>query len=327
MAALPEGFWLRPPQDVDAAPLVEMLNAETLALIGVSLATVEWVVTPWHAPGADRERDFAVVVDPEGAVAGYVSVGSDPPYTEVLGIGVVALRHHGRGIGAALVAEAERRAGRFAALAAPDRRVVMQIGALAGEPRVERLLAEHGYAEVRRFFAMRIDFAGSPAPAAPIEGIDVRGLRAGEERAVYACLTDAFADHWGDTWQTEQTWLHNHVATDKFDPDLWLLAWDGDALAGALVGQPQSGEDPALGYVAELGVRRAYRRRGIAEALLRTAFGRFHARGSLGAGLHVDTESVTGATRVYARAGMTAQPRFARWEKELRPSIRSISKS
>ena len=322
MAALPEGFSLRAAADTDAEPLVEMLNAETLALIGVSLATVEWVVTPWHAPGADRERDFAVVVDPAGAVAGYVSVAADPPYTEVLGIGVVALRHHGRGIGAALVAEAERRAGRFADLAAPDRRVVMQIGALAEEPRVARLLTEHGYAEVRRFFAMRIDFDGPPAPAAPIAGIAIRELAAGEERAVYECLTDAFADHWGDTWQTEETWVHGHVATDRFDPGLWLLAWDGDALAGALVGQPHSGEDPALGYVAELGVRRAHRRRGIAEALLRTAFGRFHARGSLGVSLHVDTESITGATRVYERAGMTAQPRFGRWEKELRPGRR-----
>ena len=327
MAALPEGFSLRPPEDGDAQPLVEILNAETQALIGVSMSTVEWVVTPWHAPGADRDHDFAVVVDASGAVAGYVSVASDPPYTEVLGIGVVAIEHHGRGIGAALVAEAERRAERFAALAAPDRRVVMQIGALAGEPRVERLLAGHGYAEVRRFVAMRIDFDGPPAAAAPIEGVAIRGLAAGEEGAVYACLTDAFADHWGDTRQTEETWMHSHVATDKFDPGLWLLAWHDGVLAGALVGQPQSGEDPALGYIAELGVRRPDRGRGIAEALLRTAFGRFHARGCVGVSLHVDTESITGATRVYERAGMTAQPRFARWEKELRSALSSTSKS
>ena len=121
--------------------------------------------------------------------------------------------------------------------------------------------------------------------------------------------------------------MHSHVATDKFDPGLWLLAWHDGVLAGALVGQPQSGEDPALGYIAELGVRRPYRGRGIAEALLRTAFGRFHARGCVGVSLHVDTESITGATRVYERAGMTAQPRFARWEKELRSALSSTSKS
>ncbi len=165
MAALPEGFWLRPPKDVDAAPLVEMLNAETLALIGVSLATVEWVVTPWHSPGADRERDFAVVVDPDGAVAGYVSVGSDPPYTEVLGIGVVALPHHGRGHrgGGGRRVRAPRAAG-SSRWPRPSPRG-HAVGALADEPRVAGLLRAHGYTEVRRFIAMRIDFAGTPAPA------------------------------------------------------------------------------------------------------------------------------------------------------------------
>ncbi len=72
--------------------------------------------------------------------------------------------------------------------------------------------------------------------------------------------------------------------------------------------EPRSGEDPAVGYVAALGVRRAYRRRGIAEALLRTSFGQIHTRGGAGVSLHVDTQSTTGATRVYERAGMTPSP-------------------
>jgi ribosomal protein S18 acetylase RimI-like enzyme len=320
MTRLPDGFSFRPPADADAERIIAMINEETVALIGVSLATVEWVVTPWHAPGADRERDFAVVVDGDGAVAAYLSVGSDPPYTEVLGIGVVALEHHGRGIGKALVAEAERRAVRFAHLAGPHQRVVIQIGALTDEPRVSQLLAERGYIEVRRFVAMVIELIRPPAPAASVEGIEIRAFRDGEGAAVYACLRDAFADHWGATWPTEQTWMHNNLGSTDFDPALWLLAWDGDEVAGALLGEPQSGEYPEFGYIAELGVRREYRRRGIAEALLRTSFAEFHARGVGGVSLHVDTDSITGATRVYERSGMTPHPRFARWEKELRPA-------
>jgi mycothiol synthase len=321
MAGLPEGFTLRPPADADAEPLMRMTNAETTALIGVSLATVEWVTNPWSAPGADRDNDFAVVVDPAGVVAGYLSVQSDPPYTEVLGIGVVAIPHHGRGIGAALVMEAERRARRFADLAAADRRVVIQMGSLADEPRVSRLMAEHGYVEVRRFVAMRIEFDGPPMPATAVAGIEIRGLNRGDETAVYACLRAAFADHWGETWPTEEAWTHTQVESSDADPGLWLLAWHGSELAGALVAEPRSGEDPALGYIAEFGVRREHRRRGIGEALLRTSFRRFHARGARGVSLYVDTESITGATRVYERVGMTGHPRFATWEKELRPPI------
>jgi mycothiol synthase len=112
--------------------------------------------------------------------------------------------------------------------------------------------------------------------------------------------------------------MHHHVAAADTDPELWQLAWHGSELAGALVAEPRSGEDPAVGYVAALGVRHAYRRRGIAGALLRTSFRQLHARGAAGVSLHVDTQSATGATRVYERAGMTAEPRFATWEKELR---------
>lgn len=326
MAGLPEGFTLRPPADADAEPLMHMINAETMALIGVSLATIDWVMNPWRAPDADRERDFAVVVDPGGALAGYLSVASDPPYTVVSGIGVVAIQQHGRGIGAALVVEAERRARRFADLAAPDRRVAIQMGSLADEPRVSRLMAEHGYVEVRRFVAMRIEFDGPPAPAAEVDGVGIRSPAAGEEGAVYACLRDAFADHWGETWPTEETWIHNQVEASDADSGLWLVAWRGSELAGVLVAEPRSGEDPALGYIAEFGVRREHRRRGIGEALLRTAFGRFHARGARGVSLYVDTESITGATRVYERVGMTAHARFATWEKELRPAIGAMTR-
>jgi ribosomal protein S18 acetylase RimI-like enzyme len=318
MAGLPAGFTLRPPLDADAETIAAMINAETTALRGFAVVSVEWVLTPWSAPGTDREHDFAVLVDPGGDVGGYLQVESDPPHTEVFSIGVVALHHHGRGLGAAVVAECERRAQRFVALAGPGVRVVMHAGSLAEEPRVAGLLRAHGYTEVRRFTAMRIDFAETPAGPEPVAGIEIRGLRPGEERAVYACLAEAFADHWGETWPTEQAWMHHHVAATDADPGLWQLAWHGSELAGALVAEPRSGEDPAVGYVAALGVRRAYRRRGIAGALLRTSFRQLHARGAAGVSLHVDTQSTTGATRVYERAGMTAEPRFAAWEKELR---------
>lgn len=81
----------------------------------------------------------------------------------------------------------------------------------------------------------------------------------------------------------------------------------------------ESREDASHGYIELLGVRRAHRRRGIGEMLLQYAFRALHARGKVAAELHVDAESLTGATRLYTRVGMTAHPRFATWEKELRP--------
>lgn len=319
-AQFPEGFTLRPPREPDGAAIVAMMNEETVALIGVPMVSLEWIVTPWGAPGADLARDFAVVEGPGSDLAGYLFVESQPPHTEVFSIGVVALRHHGRGIGAAVLEESERRAQRLVALAPPGERVVMHAGALADEPRVSELLRAHGYAEVRRFARMSIGFDVPPQPPARIPGIEIRPLARGEEPSVYACLAEAFSDHWGATWPTEGAWLHEHVEAGEFHPELWQLAWHGPELAGALIAGPESEEDPAFGHVDLVAVRRAYRRRGIGEALLRTSFAQLRARGCRGVDLEVDTDSVTGATRLYDRLGMASAPRFSAWEKELRPA-------
>ena len=319
--ALPPGFAIRPPLPGDGEAIVEMMNEETLRLRGVAMVDLDWIVGAWTAPGVDRENDFAVVTDPDEGMAAYVFVESHPPHTEVFSVGAVALEHHGRGIGAALVEEAERRARRFFASAPPDERIVMHAGTLAEEPRVAALLTAYGYFEARRFAQMSIDLDGEPSPPPAIPGIEIRQLTPGDERIVYDCLTEAFADHWGGNWPTEEVWLQRHVdASTNFEPELWQLAWAGAELAGVLIADPDADGDPTLGHVSNVGVRRAYRRRGIGEALLRTSFVQFHERGLRGVTLEVDTESITGATRLYERLGMTAVPRFSQWEKELRPA-------
>ncbi|MGH3374882.1 MAG: GNAT family N-acetyltransferase [Actinoallomurus sp.] len=313
----PEGFALRPPSPADAEAI---MDEESIALIGVPVVSMDWLVAPWTAPGRDLERDFGVVESRDGDLAGYFFVESDPPHTEVFTIGVVAIGYHGRGLGAAILAEAERRARRRVDLAPPGERVVVHAGALAGEPNVAALLTAHGYVEVRRFARMRIDFDDAPSSPAHPAGIEIRPLVRGEESSVYACIAEAFSDHWGATWPTEEAWLHEHVEAGEFHPDLWQLAWDRAQLAGVLIARPQDYEEPTLGHVTLVGVRRAYRRRGIGEALLRTSFVQLHSRGCRGAALGVDTESITGATRLYERLGMVSEPRFSAWEKELRPA-------
>jgi mycothiol synthase len=233
-------------------------------------------------------------------------------------IGAVALSHHNRGIGSAIIAEVERR-GRE--LAAGHENVTLRMGALAGEPRVAALLTAHGFREVRVFWSMTLRFDGPPPPPADVAGIDMRRLVPGQEREVYQCAAEAFEDHWGDGFSSEESWLHRHVdASDSFDPELWFLAWKGERLIGLLLAIAEAEEDPALGYVGLLGVRREARGRGIGEALLRRSFVTFHRLGKRGAQLVVDSESSTGANRLYERVGMTAQPRFAFWDRALLPA-------
>lgn len=69
--------------------------------------------------------------------------------------------------------------------------------------------------------------------------------------------------------------------------------------------------------MALLGVRRAWRRAGLGEALLLRSFAEFRRRGYTRGTLGVDASSVTGATRLYERAGMRVYRDTVFLEKQL----------
>jgi ribosomal protein S18 acetylase RimI-like enzyme len=70
-------------------------------------------------------------------------------------------------------------------------------------------------------------------------------------------------------------------------------------------------------------VRRPWRKRGLGLALLNHSFGEFYRRGYRRVGLGVDAQNLTGALRLYEKAGMRADParRFSVYEKELRLGV------
>jgi mycothiol synthase len=258
-------------------------NDETEALIGARVVPPQWLLSHWTAPSVDRENDIAVVEASDGVLCGYLSVQANPPYASVFSLGMVALPYHGRGIGAALVAENERRAQRFFNLADTSLRLAMQAGALADEPLVSNLLAGHGYGEVRRHELRRIDFVGEPEPPAVPVGIEVRTMRPSDSEQVFAAHREAFADHWGEDEETYEDFRHRLLAALEFDADLWFLAWEGDELAGYIGAEARAAEDPQRGYVPVLGVRRAYRRRGVGGRSCGTSSGRSSFAGSAAA--------------------------------------------
>jgi ribosomal protein S18 acetylase RimI-like enzyme len=72
-----------------------------------------------------------------------------------------------------------------------------------------------------------------------------------------------------------------------------------------------------MGWIASIGVRDAWRKRGLGLALLLHAFGELYRRGQRRIGLGVDAHNPTGATRLYERAGMKVAWSAAIFEKEL----------
>ena len=107
------------------------------------------------------------------------------------------------------------------------------------------------------------------------------------------------------------------LEVEQFDPSLFLVVWDGDEIAAASVNYAKRLGD--WGFIATLGVRPAWRRRGLGLALLHESFRRFAERGETTAALGVDSENPTGAAHLYERAGMRVLWRADVWRKELRP--------
>jgi ribosomal protein S18 acetylase RimI-like enzyme len=82
-----------------------------------------------------------------------------------------------------------------------------------------------------------------------------------------------------------------------------------------------------MAWVHSLGVKRPWRRQGIALAMLRHTFGEFYRRGIHKVGLGVDGQSLTGATRLYEKAGMHPVYEETLYEKELRPGVELATQS
>jgi ribosomal protein S18 acetylase RimI-like enzyme len=179
------------------------------------------------------------------------------------------------------------------------------------------LLEARGYRPIRHSFRMRIDLEAPPPQPAWPRDIEVRTLRAGEERGVHEAVEDAFADHWEFFPTPYKEWAHFMVEAEDFDPALWILAWSGDELAGVSLCRRERPGRPGVGWVRQLGVRPAWRRRGLGLALLQESFGAFWRRGTRVVGLGVDAGNPTGAVRLYERAGMRVEHRTDTYERNL----------
>lgn len=272
----------------------------------------------------DPARDTWLAVAPDNTLAGYATL-TTRAVGEITADGYVHPQHEGRGIGTALLHATEARAREVVAALPPDQHRTLINNIVATSPRACALLERYGYHQTRVFWRMRIDMGEQPpAPAWPA-GIICRTCGDDDDiRRVYTVTEAAFADHWGHTPATYAEFRRWHIR-DKYDPALWFLAqgsseapgWTGDDLAGVALCYAR---EDGTGWVNTLAVAREWRGRGLGTALLRAAFGAFWQRGITRVGLGVDATSLTGAQRLYERAGMRVASAVARYEKPLRPA-------
>jgi ribosomal protein S18 acetylase RimI-like enzyme len=275
-----------------------------------------------HLSNTDPQRDI-LLAEQDGRLVGWVRAGwyesheGDRVYESEVEMDPDLA---GTGLLLALYRRLEQRQREIAAGHPPGPKSLQADANDTAAERVE-VLRELGYEPVRYEYVMvrphLDDLPDAPLP----EGIEIREVRPEQLRAIFDAEAEAFRDHWGTGVPTEQDFEHFATNPISADTSLWRVAWDGDQVAGMV----RSFIDPASnaaygrerGYVENISVRRPWRRRGLARALIAASIPLLRARGMTEGALGVDTENPSGALQLYESCGFVPARRHTFYRKPL----------
>jgi mycothiol synthase len=212
----------------------------------------------------------------------------------------------GRGIGAAMLAHNEARLREIAAGHPAEGERTLEVFHGDKERGAAALYVAAGYEPVLHGADMvRPDLEDIPEAPLP-EGLVVRTPREDEMRKVWEADQEAFRDHLGAAPPGESDY-DGFLSFPYNDPTLWRIAWDGGEVAGQVRSYINGPENEAMGrrrgYTESISVRRPYRRRGLARALIVQSLHAVKERGMEQAALGVLTENLHGAFRLYESCG------------------------
>jgi mycothiol synthase len=272
----------------------------------------------------DLARDTLLAVDPSGVVLAWGFV-LEPPGQETLVreilAGGVRPSQRGRGLGRVVlewqVARGTER------LAASDRALPGWLMTFV-DSRVDaapRLFARFGLSPARYFLELRRDLA-EPVPALALDSqLTLEPFSAERSEAARLARNESFRDHWGSQPMNDEQWV-SFTGRSTFRPDLSFLAVAPDGSVAGFVFSSVSEDDwPGQGfssaYLDLVGVTRAWRKRGIAAALLAVTLTAVAEAGLEKAVLDVDSDSPTGALGLYTRVGFEESNRSVNFTRVL----------
>ena len=265
-----------------------------------------------HLVNCDRARDL-VLVEVHGTIVGYGRTlwrdeGVAPGELRVHEV-FCFLRPEWRrkGIGRAMHAALAARAAEVSAELPAVEQTEIEVWGAVGDGGIEALARSFGFQPIRYGYQMlRPNLDDQPDAPLP-EGLEIRDVREEDLRAIWEAADEAFRD--GNAYQpgTEddyQVFLADPLQQDR---SIWRVAWDGDQVAGQVRGFINADANAALGtrrgWVENISVRRPYRHRGLARALMNETIRILRERGMTEGALGVDATNPTGALRVYESMG------------------------
>ena len=298
----------------DVAGIEEVVNADDMARDYA------------HLVNCDLAEDLRIAVR-DGRTVGYARCewrDLTDGTRSFANIALVEPTEAGTGTLEALVDWAEHRLlAKAAAIPADERRPsAMTTSTFGAEVETMALLQARGWIRTGVGYEM-VRPTLDEVPDVPLPpGLEVRPVPLDRAmlRHVWDAGSEAFRDERGETESTEEDW-QNFLADDKQDPSLWAIAFDGDEVAGG-VGGPIDPDENAhhgreRGIVDAVWVRRPWRRRGLARALIARVLIQLRERGMTSAYLSVDGLNPNSAASLYRSLGFEPVSTSYDWKKAL----------
>lgn len=263
--------------------------------------------------------DVRVAVDDAtGAIVGYVyafHIPSDVREERCYVFGAVHPAWRVRGIGSALMDWAVPRAETLLRSSSHDLPRFIRTDAYDWIEGAHRLFARCGFEPVRYFEELLrplTDLPPEPDPDA-IVGLRILSWPMDRSEEIREEKNRAFADHWGSTPTSVDSWLEMTTGHGAFAEHSFVAVDDGDRVVAHCWNARYPDDDELLGrrdgWISSLGTLPEWRGRGVASALIATSLHAFVRAGLTHASIAVDGDSPTGAHRLYRSLGFEPNTR------------------
>jgi mycothiol synthase len=212
-----------------------------------------------------------------------------------------------RGIGRALLHTQQARLHEIAATHPTGKENVLQTWIIERPVGARALFDAEGYRPIRYFVDLHRSL-DEPLPDASMPpGFEIRPVTEQDHHAIFDAEAEAFRDHWGHREWTPADFVQT-FEYPGLDTSMWRVAWAGDEVAGVVETFVYGEENATLGVnrgsLERISVRRPWRRRGLARALIVSAMVGLRERGISEATLDVDADNPTGALQLYEGLGV-----------------------
>ncbi|MEJ7650875.1 MAG: GNAT family N-acetyltransferase [Nakamurella sp.] len=318
------GLTGRPLQVSDAEQIAQIQREMELREPADLHESVEEIIEELTSPMVDLPAASLGLFDGEQLI-GYTGVSAmhDDTVFKAYLVGGVRTAWTRRGIGTQLVRIAQQQAVAWRDRVAPGLPGEFALWAESQRSSLLALGESLGFETWRYFFRMQRDLEQEVVLESAAADFDLRPYRAEDSEPVRAARNNSFADHWGSLHSSQERWTAHMTGAESFRPELSFVATFTE-MSAPDDGQPGDGAEPGdiaafvmseefagetagrgfrTAYVALVGTVRAARGRGLASVLLGRQLQAAREAGFRYAELSVDSDSPTGAGRIYEQAG------------------------